>query len=775
MKNKKKLIIATSIILGVLVLTLGLTYAAFTYNKTGETSKLVLGDIWMKYTENNQLTLADAMPMDINNKISYTVNPEMANQEIEYVSLDETNELTVCVSIFSYNLYGWFDPGSDAISYCQGTGTWDEGITFQDEVNYMSSTKLGEYLIENNVIILSDGNYIVNPEMSNQEVIETKEVNTLTKCYWQYLHLPFDEGSTAESYCKGTGTAFGGSTIREYVDDWVAEAEEYGGDFLEEGGQSLLDMEIVIQKIENLPYFEFTISGKNTYEKEDIWYEIVLTHGDNHETRTTRIRDNLLRFSLAKVEGDSETFLFNNRSYSDLNNKRIWVETINANTTSEVNNKYRLYMWISEDTVIGNVNQDYTLEEWNDVFASVKVGVNGDFKEKIVVTDGSCFTYISATTVNPIMKVQDASDETTELYKCINYVTTEGWRISWDWTAETFCRGTGGTVMGLTLQERFDIGLVPTYFVENNIALVSDEVFLNGYDDTCGSKVVIPRTVDGYDVVGIAAPASSWNGYGFIGGIFSSNVEEVVILDNINTIRTSAFARSSLKKVLIPNSVTEIGESAFSDNQLTNIEIPDSVTTIGSYAFSNNRLTSVEIPDSVTTIGDNAFYGNQLTSVEIPDSVTTIGYQAFSDNQLTSINIPNSVTMMDGNAFADNRLTSVIFEENSILTTIGGYAFSNNQLTSVEIPDSVTSIGWAAFENNQLKTVTIGSGISDLSGDVFKKSSTSNPNLESITFTSKTCEEIKAMRYFPWLYSSSPYYQSRYKADIIGTDGVCSY
>ena len=36
-------------------------------------------------------------------------------------------------------------------------------------------------------------------------------------------------------------------------------------------------------------------------------------------------------------------------------------------------------MWISNDTIIGNVNQDYTMEEWNDVYASIKVNVSGDF------------------------------------------------------------------------------------------------------------------------------------------------------------------------------------------------------------------------------------------------------------------------------------------------------------------------------------------------------------------------------------------------------------
>ena len=139
-------------------------------------------------------------------------------------------------------------------------------------------------------------------------------------------------------------------------------------------------------------YFEFTIDGKNTYEKNDIWYEIVLSHGENHETRTTRLLDKFLKFRLFEIKGGVETELFTNRSYGDLTNKRIWVNTIPKNTTNEICITYRLYMWISDQVKIGNTSDaSYTAEEWNDIFASIKVGVNGDFNEKDLSTDVSCF------------------------------------------------------------------------------------------------------------------------------------------------------------------------------------------------------------------------------------------------------------------------------------------------------------------------------------------------------------------------------------------------
>ena len=133
-------------------------------------------------------------------------------------------------------------------------------------------------------------------------------------------------------------------------------------------------------------YFEFTIDGKNTYTEKDIWYEIILTKGDN-QTGKTRIKDNLLKFRLTTINNGVETELLNNKSYSDLTNKRIYVDTISKNTTTEITRTYRLYMWVSNETRIGNVDQDYTMEEWKDIFASIKVNVSGNFEEKSLTID----------------------------------------------------------------------------------------------------------------------------------------------------------------------------------------------------------------------------------------------------------------------------------------------------------------------------------------------------------------------------------------------------
>ena len=200
MKDKKRLIILSSIILGVLVLTLGITYAAFTYNKTGETSKLVLGDIWMKYTEKEGISLQNAMPGD------------------------------------------------------------------------------------------------------------------------------------------------------DYSD-----------------------------------YFEFTITGTNTYEKNDIWYDVILSNGSvpDGKLEANRIDSKYLKFRLVEVNGEEETVIFTDRNYDDLNNRRVYVSTIPKNTIGEYNKTYRMYMTLSENLAIGNTEDSVmTMEDFENVFASVKVSVTGDFNEK---------------------------------------------------------------------------------------------------------------------------------------------------------------------------------------------------------------------------------------------------------------------------------------------------------------------------------------------------------------------------------------------------------
>ncbi len=416
-------------------------------------------------------------------------------------------------------------------------------------------------------------------------------------------------------------------------------------------------------------YFEFTIDGKNTNTKYDIWYDILLNRGDvpDGKTEQNRILDKFIKFRLTEfVENDTtheieETEIFTNQSYKDLSSsKRIHVATIPKNTMSEITHRYRLYMWISNDVVIGNTGNpgiDYDMATWNNLFASIKVSSTGDFTEKEVnpSTPARCFE------VNYNLDENNIPDETV-------------------------------TIIGFS-------------------SIYEDEISGEIANECLTNEFVIPSFIDGKTVTAIGSSA-------FYKKL--TNVSSLVIPDSVTTIGDAAFQDNQLTSVEIPNSVTTIGEDAFYQNQLTSVNIPNSVTTIGGGAFWRNQLTSIIIPDSVTTIGNSAFSSNKLTSVVIPNSVTTIGGGAFGGNQLTSVEIPNSVTTIGNSAFDGNQLTSVVIP-NSV-TTIGEDAFRGNQLTSVTVGNGITSIGKDAFDridgNLNLASITIDKTCNDIKNNL---------------------------------------------------------
>ena len=127
-------------------------------------------------------------------------------------------------------------------------------------------------------------------------------------------------------------------------------------------------------------YYEFQITGKNTSDK-DIVYDIVLNHGENYNNPYIRLNDKFLRFRLVTVSNNVETEVIDKVGYDSINNTRIYVSTINGNGSSDVNTTYRLYTWV-EGVVVGNVNQDYTTEQWSNVYTNINVSVTGDFANK---------------------------------------------------------------------------------------------------------------------------------------------------------------------------------------------------------------------------------------------------------------------------------------------------------------------------------------------------------------------------------------------------------
>ena len=239
--------------------------------------------------------------------------------------------------------------------------------------------------------------------------------------------------------------------------------------------------------------------------------------------------------------------------------------------------------------------------------------------------------------------------------------------------------------------------------------------------------VVIPETIDGYQVTAIGESAFA-----------HKLITSVIMPDSLTSISSGAFYRctklqyvdlgkglrsingsfvncESLASIILPESLTSLGGGSFAHcTALSSIVIPSGVTEIESGTFSGcSNLSSVTLPNGLTSIGDYAFQScTSLTKLSIPESVTHLGASTFqSCIKLTDIRIPAGVTRIEDSTFAYCRsLTEISIHEG--VTFIGRYAFEACRgLKKVHIPATVTSIGWRAFEEcSSVTHITVAKG-----------------------------------------------------------------
>ena len=330
--------------------------------------------------------------------------------------------------------------------------------------------------------------------------------------------------------------------------------------------------------------FEFTITGRNT-SKYPVYYEIDLLEGGVITGKTEQSTKILPEHVRIYLERDGEP-LVDGMTFKDWNNRRIYVETVPAGTTSNIEHKYTLRMWIDENVTISDTdpNADYTTSEWNDAYTSLKVRVVGDFEYKEVATDASCFTYNVVEVADEI--ILDTSEEKVEA--CMtNMMNNWGEDLS---TAQdgyqSFCEGIGtiedpdiGTVALREIAYVLILDGASIEEVAQIFPVVSDittetGMEITGYDETCGTYIVIPSTIEGLPVI-------------------------------------------------------SVGEYALAGKSITSVKLPEMLLKIGVGAFAMNYLTEVTIPDGVISIGDQAFFTNNLSTVVLGKNVLLIGQDAF--------------------------------------------------------------------------------------------------------------------------------------------------
>ena len=314
---------------------------------------------------------------------NFILNEDIKNQEYQ---TDTRNELSLCADYFYQQKY--YSSLSEHVEYCKG-----DLDSFQDDLTNFESKRLS-YLTSKNIIIESGDTYIVNSNMKNQEY-QSDARNELSKCMDFNRDFTSDDESTAETFCKGTGTYLG-----QTIYDNISSCSSSGG-----GSQSsnknnkvfvlpILSQEepsfcsyykennIIIEENKKLSYFEFTVDGKNTSNK-DIIYNVKLVHGDvvSNKTESNRINDKFLIFKLVEVVDNNEVELVNDKSFTTINNNILYSNKVLKNTNSEIKHTYRLYMVVNPNLVVGNTDRsDYSFDEYANLFASIKVNVTGDYE-----------------------------------------------------------------------------------------------------------------------------------------------------------------------------------------------------------------------------------------------------------------------------------------------------------------------------------------------------------------------------------------------------------
>ena len=191
---------------------------------------------------------------------------------------------------------------------------------------------------------------------------------------------------------------------------------------------------------------------------------------------------------------------------------------------------------------------------------------------------------------------------------------------------------------------------------ENNVKFSSDGV--NIYDDTT-LTLVLSITKEKSTTVRNGTKIIQIDAF-----YKCTNLEDIILNDELERIESLAFSSSGLKRIYIPASVMHISPNAFFGLDLESVEIdPENKSYTSDEKFMYNKDKTeiityfkaeekVEIPDGVQKISDDAFgYKNTIKNITIPDSVKEIGNAFNNCTNLTIITIPNSVERIDINCF----------------------------------------------------------------------------------------------------------------------------
>lgn len=230
---------------------------------------------------------------------------------------------------------------------------------------------------------------------------------------------------------------------------------------------------------------------------------------------------------------------------------------------------------------------------------------------------------------------------------------------------------------------------------------------ITDYNASCGSEVVIPKTIRGKKVTRIED--TNWNVYKSFN---NKGLTKVALSDNIVYIGSCSFRNNSIKELDLGNTVTTIEWEAFAINKLTSINFPVSLKQIGPGAFQENSLYTLPSLENITSLGKGAFTGNSISDnnkfvySKYGDSFDYTALNSYAGDWVTELNLPSNIKTLMYYSMRHTRATTVNINEG--IESIEDAAFMQSYATTVNIPSTIKNIGNGAFaQSTAVKTINI--------------------------------------------------------------------
>jgi len=226
--------------------------------------------------------------------------------------------------------------------------------------------------------------------------------------------------------------------------------------------------------------------------------------------------------------------------------------------------------------------------------------------------------------------------------------------------------------------------------------------------DSAVSNIVIPATINGTEIAGIAANAFSK----------CTQATQITIPEGLTDISIRAFSGSSIKTVIYQGTVVQWLEGHSEINyvfdtvsiQCSDKLIPANLAYIGlcsdgiMWHISKDRILTIDGTGAIEDFASNTAPWNNLRSfvkeIVISQGITRIGSYSFQNLKAEKVSIPGSCTSIGDYAFKDCSLLQTVVIPDGV-KAIGKEAFCGcKALSEITIPTSVDTLGYRVFNGS---------------------------------------------------------------------------